>query len=185
MNKKFILFSILGVFLLGIITAVILGGIYVSYSNKEVRLRNTIKAKLVDNTSEYDNMWKKIKQVAQVTEKERESLMEIFTKHAEARTSGGSKDGSLMKWVTESVPKVDNTAYKNLMNIITSSRDAWTMRQKELIDLKREHDNTIMTFPGSIFLSSRGVIEIKVITSKKTKKVFETGEDDDADVFGK
>jgi hypothetical protein len=183
MKKKGILIGCGGLILIGLIMGIIGVATYISYSNGEVRLRNTIEAKLLDNTNEYDNMWKKIKQVAQVTERERESLLKIFTKHAKARTSGGSKDGALMKWVTESIPNIDNSTYKNLMNVITSSRDAWTMRQKELIDLKREHDNMIMTFPGSLIVGSRGRIEIIVITSSKTKKVFEEGKDDDVDVF--
>jgi hypothetical protein len=154
---------------------------YISYSNKEISLRNTIAAKMTDNKSEYDNMWKKISQVATVSQKERDSLMQIFVGHATARTTQG--DGSLMKWIQESIPNVDSKTFTNLQNTITGSRDAWTMRQKELIDLKREHDNIRTMFPGSLFLASRKPIEIQIVTSTRTDTSFETGKDDSVEVF--
>ncbi len=156
---------------------------YVSYTNTEVGLRNQFKAKQTDYTSEFDNMWKKIKQTAQVTDAARQALQDIFVQHAQARTTGG---GGLMKWVQESVPNVqpDSMPFKNLMNIITSSRDRWTMRQKELLDYKREHDNILDKIPSGWFLAGRQKIDVKIITSSRTEAAFESGVDDDVDVFG-
>jgi hypothetical protein len=169
-----------GVVLLAVI---IVAAMAVSYKNKEVRLRKTIEAKQLDNKSEFDNMWKKIKQVAQVTDEAKNALIEIFQKHAEAR-SGGQKGGSLMLWVKESIPdaKANTDLYKNLMNILTSSRDSWTMRQKELIGLKNEYDVLCETIPSAWFVTKRD-IEITIITSSKTERTFEEGKDDDVDLF--
>jgi hypothetical protein len=146
-------------------------------------VQNTIKAKQEDNKSEFDNMWKKIAQVAQVTEKDRSSLMDIFIKHAGARTTDSG--GSLAKWVQESVPNISSEGFNNLSNIIVASRDRWTMRQKELLDLKREHDNYRTKFPSNILCGLFGIQEVKVqiITSDKTDKTFETGKDNDTKVF--
>jgi hypothetical protein len=170
-----------------IVVLVVLGimifGTYISYSNKEIMLRNQIVAKQQDNQNEFDNMWKKISQVAQVTDKERQSLMDIFIKYADARTNDSTNQ--IMTWVKESVPNVNSTTYQNLQNIIVSSRDSWTMRQKELIDYKREHDNLRMMFPGSLFLTGRPEIKIIIVTSSKTQETFKTGNDDNVDVFGK
>ena len=168
-----------------LILMLLMGGcMYVQAHNSEVGLRNAIGAKQTDNTSEFDNMWKKIKQTAQVTDAAKNALQDIFVQHAEARTTGG---GGLMKWVQESVPNVqpDSMPFKNLMNIITASRDRWTARQKELLDLKREHDNIIDKFPSTIFVGSRGKIKVTIVTSSKTKASFESGQDDDVDVFDK
>jgi len=70
-------------------------------------------------------------------------------------------------------------------NIIASSRDSWTMRQKELIDLSREHNKLLGLFPGSLVFSilGRKPIDITIVTSSKTEKAFETGKDDDTKVF--
>ena len=70
------------------------------------------------------------------------------------------------------------------MNIITSSRDRWTMRQKELLDYKREHDNILDKIPSGWFPAGRQKIDVKIITSSRTEAAFESGVDDDVDVFG-
>jgi hypothetical protein len=162
-------------------------GIYtVGVLNGEVRLKNAIVAKQKDNTSEMDNMWKKISQVAQVTDAQKGALLEIFTGYAQAR-SAGKEGGSLANWIHEAVPNVDTSTFNNLQNLIAASRDRWTMRQKELIDLNREHDNVIDLFPSNIVCSmfGRQKITITVVTSVKTEKAFETGKDDDVSVFQK
>jgi len=169
-----------GLAAIGLLIVIIMA---VSYSNKEVRLRKTVEAKQLDNKSEFDNMWKKIKQVAQVTDEAKNALIEIFQKHAAARSSG-QQGGSLMLWVKESIPdaKANTELYKNLMNILTSSRDAWTMRQKELISLKNEYDILCESVPSKWFVTKRD-IQITIITSTKTEKTFQEGKDDDVDLF--
>lgn len=158
-------------------------GYVIGVKNDEVALRVLAEAKQTDNTSEFDNMWKKISQVAQVTDEQKNALKEIFVEHAQARTTEGG--GSLMKWVQESVPNVDLSVYKNLQNMIMASRDAWTMRQKELIDIKREHDKLLRTIPSCWVLGGVKPLEIVVITSTKTTAVFKTGKDDDVNLFQK
>ncbi len=183
MKRSYVILGAIGImFVIGLCLLIF----FVSTMNAETRLRNAIKAKQTDNTSEFDNMWKKISQVAQVSEKHKDSLVEIFTEHAKAR-SGQASGGSLATWIKESVPNVDLKTFENLQNIITSSRDRWTMRQKELIDLKREHDNVLTVFPGSAVCSilGREEIKIQIVTSGKTDESFRTGKDDDVDLFKK
>jgi hypothetical protein len=165
------------VFVLGMIVGIW----WVSTSNGEIRLRNQMTAKQEDNKNEFDNMWKKIAQVAQVSEKDRSSLEQLFVRHAAARTSDGG--GELMKWVQESVPNVSSDTFTNLQNIITSSRDRYTMRQKEILDLKREHDNVRLTFPSSIVCGGRPEIKVVIVTSERTDKAFGSGKDEDVDLF--
>ena len=175
--NKYLPISIIGsVLLLGFII-LIMG---ISYSNQEINLRVTINAKMTDNKSEFDNMWKKISQVVQVTKSERASLSKLFQDYAQARTTSGG--GEFMKWVQESVPNVGRETYVNLMNIITASRDAWTMRQKELIDFKREHDKLRQMFPSSVFVGMRPEIVITIITSDKTDDTFKKGKDNDVEL---
>lgn len=169
-----------GIIVLGLI---MIGSMFISYNNKEVMLRTTMVAQQLDNTSVFDNMGKKISQVAQVSVKQMEMLKEIFASHAQARSTGG--DQQVMTWIKESIPNVDTTTFNNLQNIIVSSRDAWTMSQRKLIDLKREHDQLLQLFPSNIILGMLGKkpFEIKIITSSKTEKAFETGKDDDVKLF--
>lgn len=183
MSKGLMVLFGVGGFLL--VAALVLTTIFVSTSNREIQLRNTIVNKQTDNKSEFDNMWKKISQVAQVTDAQKKALFEIFTGYAEARGKhqGG---GSLANWLQEAVPNVDTSTFNNLQNLITGARDRFTMRQKELLDLKREHDNIIDMFPSNIVCSilGRQKIEVTIVTSAKTEEAFVTGKDDDVKVFG-
>lgn len=173
----------IGVGVVLLVTVLVVAMMWVGAHNKEVGLRNAIVAKQKDNTSEFDNMFKKIAQSAQVTDAQKNALKEIFVAHAQAR--GGVGSGGIMKWLQESVPNVDMKTYENLQNIITASRNSWTMRQKELLDLSREHNDTLTKFPSSLFVGGRSKIEIQIVTSSRTEKAFESGKDEDIDVFQK
>jgi hypothetical protein len=171
--------------LLGIgVVAVFLAFMLMGWSNAERAQRNLLTAKQKDNTSEFDNLKKKINGIVSIPEAKMDALKSIFVEHAQARTSGGSQDGSLMKWVTESVPNVGDAAgiYDQVLNLVVASRDSWTQRQKEILDMKRVHDNILDLGFRGLFLTSvlgRQKIEVVIVTSVATKRAFETGEDND------
>ncbi len=166
--------------------ALIVFFIGVSASNGEKRLRNAITAKQKDNTSEFDNMWKTLQQTAQIPDRERDKLKELFVEYAQARTGNDEGQAKMMKWVTEAVPQnVDAGLYKQLMNTIVASRRSWTDRQKEILDMKREHDNALDLFPSSLFVGGRPRIEVQIVTSARTGAAFDSGQDNDVDLFPK
>ena len=122
MNKTILaVVGLAGTFVLALIVVAIM---WVSYSNAEHRLRNTITAKQKDNQNEMDAMWKNIAQTAQVAEKDRSSLMEIFNGYAQGR-AGSDPKTPLMNWIKEAVPNVSSTTFDKLMNIIVSQRDGF------------------------------------------------------------
>jgi uncharacterized membrane-anchored protein YhcB (DUF1043 family) len=178
------LMVVLAVVVIVLIVGITIGSMWIQYNNGEISLRNQITMKLKDNQSEFDNMWKKISQVTQVAVKDRESLSKIFNDYAEARTPK-SDNAALMRWVQESIPNINQQTFTNIQNIVISSRDSWTMRQKELLDYKREHDNLRTLFPSSIFVGGRPEIIVTIITSSKTENAFKTGKDEDVDLFKK
>jgi len=165
------------------VIAILLFLMSVGISNQEVRLRNQIEAVQLDNKNEFDLMWKKIAQVAQVTKEERASVEGIIVNYAAERGSNAG-NGSFINAVREALPNIENKTFLNLQNIITASRDRFAGRQTQLIDLKRAHDDLLETVPSSWFVGDRGEIEIIVITSSETDKTFDTGRDDHVDVFG-
>jgi hypothetical protein len=182
---KTMLIGCAGVVGISVIAVIIIAAYVIGLNNQAVILATTMEQKQRDNKSEYDNMWKKISQVAQVTDAQKNALKDIFTSYAEARNNGS--DNQIMTWINESVPTVDTTTFNNLQNIIVGSRDAFTFRQKELLDLKRAHDTLLRTFPSNLILKFLGhkEIDVTIVTSSKTEKSFETGKDDDVDVFKK
>lgn len=183
MNKTLLTFLGLGGVFLAV--ALVIGGMLASFHNQEVSLRNQIEAKQTDNKNQLSNMRAKFLQTGQVTEKQAEVLEKIFVQYAQARSGQGG--GQLFTMVTEAIPNVDTSLYNNLQNIIVAGRDAWTARQTELIDYKREHDNLISRFPSNIFamILGRQRINITIITSSETEDIFRTGKEDNIDVFPK
>ncbi len=168
-----------------VILAVILFGIIgrgIDLYNYEIQLRNKIEAKQVENTSNFDNMWKKIKQAANVSDKYKDGFKEIVEVYTTGRKDNSSN--MLMKWGAEAIPNFDSSIYKQLNNIIVSSRDDFNLNQKELIDLKRQHDTLLTSFPNNLYFTVLKVdkIKINIVTSTQTEKVFETGKDDEVEL---
>lgn len=154
---------------------------YMSYSNSEVRLRNAVKAQQEANTTSFDTCWKIIQGQAQVADKYKDSFKEIYIGLMEGRHY--EKGGELMKFITESNPNFDIRLFEKVSNSIEGQRTSFMRDQQKLIDLKREHDNVLTTMPGSFFVGSRPQVEIKIVTSTKTEKTFQTGKEDEIDVF--
>jgi hypothetical protein len=175
-NARWAVLGVVGFLVLFVVSS------WISANNQEARLRNQFTAKQTDNTSQFDNMWKKVAQSVEVTEKDRESLAKIFVQHANARTGDGG-GGAVMKWIQESVPNVDSSGFRNLQNIIVASRDSWTDNQRQLLDIKREHDNLLDVFPSSLFLGSRSRLKAVIVTSERTDDAFKTGRDENVSLF--
>jgi hypothetical protein len=163
-----------------------LGLSYFSYSNKEIGLRNQLKAQQQSVQVVFDNTWKIISQTAEVSDQYKQTFSEVYPKIMEGRY-GDPKErkGALLSFITESNPQFDTKLYEKVAVAIEAQRTIFTNEQKTLIDMKREHDNLRQLFPGSMFLASRTEFEIKLVTSSKTEKSFETGKDDDTKLFGK
>lgn len=158
-----------------------------------IGLSNTYNKKFVTGKSfqknsevVFDNTWKKIKSQAGVTKEYKNAFKDVYVELMDARYENdkGAGQQTLMKWVTESNPEFDVSLYKTLMNTIEGSRNEFTMVQKQLIDIDRELKSMKVTFPNSLILKNKADLEIKLVTSGKTKQAFETGEENDVDPFG-
>lgn len=158
---------------------IIAAGWLISVYNTQAQLVNQYEMKLKDNSSEFDNMFKKISQVVQVAPMYKDALKEVLSTYTNGRKADSDK--LLMNWIKEAVPTFDSSIHKNIQNIVVSSRDGWTMRQKELVAIAETANNNIVTFPNNFILKFFGFSKIdpKVITSTRTEKAFESGKDDE------
>src|SRR3989338_395317 len=159
------------------------GGMYWSYSNSEVRLRNEAAAKQKKLTVVYDAVWKILQQKAGVSSQYAKDFKEFYPTLMEGRY-GNERGGALMSWVSEHNPQFDISLYKDLMRSIEAERTKFAREQSRLIDIKREHDNVRLTIPSSIFVGGRPEIQMQLVTSTKTDEVFATGKENDIDLFG-
>lgn len=167
-------------FILGVLFS---AGFAIGSYNGAASLRNTYEMKVESNSAEFDNMWKKLKQAAEIPEQKKNAFKDIFEGYAGARSTGG--DNQMMTWIKEAIPNADISVYDNLMNIIVGSRDTWTMKQTELVSVAEQYNKKLVVFPGNIILPIMGfeLIKPKVITSTRTQQTFETGQDDDVALF--
>jgi len=170
--------GVLGLFV--VLLMCVIGISFLSYSNSEIGLRNSIAAQQKANEASFDAMWKILQQKAGVADQYREAFKQLFPEIIKGR-----QGGSLAKFVSEANPNFDTSLYTSLSNSIEAERTRFLNEQKKLVNMKAEHDNLIQKFPGSIFLAGRRPIDVVVITSERTTTVFTTGQDNDTDLFKK
>jgi len=169
-------------FLACTIPVLLVGFTWVSYNNSEIGLRNAAVAQQKDNEASYDTMWKILQQKAGIVGKYKDDFQDIWPELIAGRYASG---GSLMKWVQERNPTFDSSLYKDLMVSVEGERKSFLRKQEKLISIKQEHDNIRTKFPGVFIVGGRPAVEINIITSGQTKETFETGEENDVDLFKK
>ena len=182
MNK--LLGALIGVIALTIIMMV--GTMYFSYSNQDIRLRNLAAKEQQVTKIAFDNTWKIIQGKAQVADKYQGDFRKIYSEIMSERYSG-DRAGALMSWVHEQNPNLDSSLYKEISNSIEVQRTLFAGAEERLLQIKQEDDNLIMTQPGAFFLQTlmgRKPIEVKTVTSDTTEKAFATGREDKVKVFG-
>jgi hypothetical protein len=156
----------------------------VSLSNQEVRLRNQFKAQQKTNEASFDKMWKVVQQQSGVATTERETFKKAYSEIMSS-TKGVVGEGKLASFFTQAKIDINSDLFAKLMNSIESQRESFHQDQKTLLQIKKQHDDVLQTFPGSLILAGRPELEVVVITSEKTEEVFSKGKEDDVDLFPK
>ena len=172
--------------LLVVMVIAFVGMALVGFHNTETDLRVAYEAKIDANKADFDNTWKTISQVAQVPSKYKDDFQGVFTSYMEARKGGNTGKGELLSFLSEAVPQYDAQAlYLKVQTVVEAKRESWTSRQKELRDIKREHDKLIRQVPGAVYNAflGRDALEVILVTSDKTEEAFTTGADNDVSLF--
>lgn len=180
MNGKLV--AILSTIAVIVIAAVGIGLGAVGISNEEIELRNQADAQQKANEATFDKVWKVLKQKAGIMDKQRDDFRAVYTGIMNERYQGEAAGAPAFKWIKEHNPEFPMDMYKDVSDAIESNRAEFLRVQKRLIDIKREHDNLLKKFPSSLIVGSRPALEIQVVTSKRTKRTFETGEENEEDL---
>lgn len=159
-------------------------GMYVSASNSEVGLRNQFNAQQKNNESSFDKTWKVIQQQAGVAETERDTFRQTFTEIMQSQQGVAGK-GSLASFFTQAKVDVSPELFLKLMTTIEAQRESFHRDQQKLLEIVRLHDDVRMKLPSSFFVGGRPALEAKIVTSSKTNAAFESGEDNETDLFKK
>jgi hypothetical protein len=174
---------VVGLLIVGVIVLVV-GGSMIGTLNAERQVKNAVVAQAGRNELMYDTMWKTIKGKAQISDKYAAQFKDVFS--AIMSDNKSREGGALAKFVTESNPEFDSSLLKDLSQTVEALRREFMNEQGKSLRLKNEWDNYYSNIGSGMVLSMAGReqdVEILIVTSAKTKHVFESGEDNDVNVF--
>ncbi len=154
-------------------------------TNKEATLRARVEAEQSVCKVHFDNMWKILQDQADVASEYKDAFAEIFPKLMDERYGDSGRAGALLSFVKESNPNFDITLYSNLQKSIQAERTGFTAHQDKLIDVHNAHKILLRTKPSKWFLGDVEEIEITLVTSSRTNDAYETGEDNNVDLFNR
>jgi hypothetical protein len=158
----------------------------VGIRNQAVELETQFSAQIEANKSTYDKMWKIIQQKAGISQQYASDFKSNFAAIMEGRYGNPANRGqSLMLWIQEKNPEFSIELYKDLSRSVESLRIEFDISQKKMIDIKRVHDNLRLKFPSSLAMFGHNELQLKLVTSDRTERAFETGKDNDVDLFKK
>ncbi|WP_238357981.1 hypothetical protein [Cohnella zeiphila] len=165
---------------IGVVLIIVLIGAAViwGHRNTAVALDEQIKAQYLSNQSNYDNMWKRFKEMAQVTDMQADDMKKVYGDII----SGRYQDSSLLfQMVQEQNPRMDSSLYTKLQNEVSAGRTEFDRNQKEVLDQIREYNTFIRkhVIMNAIFRFKELDGSKYMITSDRTSNAFETGKDDE------
>ena len=149
-------------------------GMLFSYNNKHVEYHNQYDAQTGVVETRLDNMWKIISDKFSMSQEYANDFKEV----AKTNSTNFGQGGEMWKWVQANYPQIDASVYKEVMSTIESERKGFENAQKRIIDIAREHNNLVMTVPGKWFISDQTPLEWVVISSKESKNIMITREDE-------
>ena len=160
------------------VLALIIIGSIVSTLNTNTRLKNAVQAQMVVRDANFDKMWKVIEQKAAVTKASAKTRVDLVKALIEGRGA------AMVKIVHESNPEsaFSGKDYELLSGAIESQRQEFFREEKFLLSKYQEYANHREgAISGTILnLAGRGRLSPPItITSDKTKKAAESGEDND------
>lgn len=171
MKLKYTIISLISVLAIG---GIVILGMYFSYNNKHVGYHNQYDAQVGVVETRLDNMWKIISDKFSMSQEYANDFKEV----AKINATNFGQGGEMWKWVQATYPQIDATVYKEVMSTIESERKGLENAQKRIIDIAREHNNLVMMVPGKWFISDQTPLEWVVISSKESKTIMITHEDE-------
>lgn len=165
-----------------VLFVVILAGTAIGVYNECVEMETTIEAQYKQNQNNYDNFFKSVVEIAQVSDKYKDALKDVFMGAIQGRYG---KDGSkaTWAWLQEHNPNLDASVYTKIQQVIESGRKNFEINQKMLIDKKQVYQLQLRGFPSGVFARILGFPKIDlskfdIVTSDRTEKAFETKKDE-------
>lgn len=154
-----------------------------------VALEEKVKAQYDENRNNYDNMWKKFREMAQVPEQYVADMKKIWDGTMQGRY-GENGSQAMFQFIKEHNPQLDPSLYTKLQSAIEAGRNSFEAEQKQLIDIKREYV-TLLRGNRALFVNwALGFPKIDldkydIVTSGKTEEDFKNKKADEVDIFNR
>jgi hypothetical protein len=128
--------------------------------------------------SAYSN---KIAEAVQVPAMYRDDFIKVVNASMQGRY-GDKGSQAVFQWLKEQNLNFDASIYKKLQQMIESGRKDFEIEQKKLIDLKRQYEVALQTFPRGAILLFLGFpkVDLKsfnIVTSEYSNEAFKSGTD--------
>lgn len=166
--------------IIGIIAVCFLGYIVSTY-NYGNRAEKKIEASYTNLDNVLGQYSLKIQEMAQVPSIYKDDLKEVFQAAIEGRY-GENGSQAMFQFLKEHNPNFDSKLYTNLQQTMDAGRTEFRNEQTVFIDIKREYETSLGSFPRGFVLTFFGYPKInladyKTITSQHSTDTFKSGID--------
>ncbi len=174
--KKGLSNAALGVIAGVVVLAICYAGCAFSFRTDCIRAESGIQAQYKQNQNNYDNMWKKFKEMAQVPEMYAADLQKVYDS-AIGKRYGENGSQAPIQFIQEHNPNFDSSMYTKLQAAIEAGRNGFEADQKQLIDKVRQYKNVLGStkeaFVGLLFSFPQiNLDDYDIVTSQETQDVF-------------
>jgi len=162
--------------------ALVAGCSAVGFNNDCVRAETDIEAQYKKNQNTYSDYFNTIKELSQVPEMYAKDLKDVYTAAIQGRY-GDKGAQQMILFVKEHNPNLDPAMYNRIQVAIQSGRSQFKKEQDTLLDKKRVYEQTLHTFPGSMYAGVLGfpkkdLEKMDIVIDDTTAKTFETKRQD-------
>ncbi len=182
--KSLVTLAVVGIFVL---IGVGFVGSLLGFRSDCVQLEEKIKAQYDENRNNYDSMWKKFREMAQVPQQYVADMKKIWDDTMRGRY-GADGSRAAIQFVQEHNPQLDPTMYVKLQSAIEAGRNSFEAEQKQLIDIKREYTtllrgNRALALNWALGFPKIDLDKYGIVTSDKTEEDFQRKKADEVDIF--
>jgi hypothetical protein len=153
----------------------------ISMNNTAVSMEKTIKAQWTENQNNLSKYSNTIAEAAQVPAMYRDDFVKVINASMQGRY-GDKGSQAVFQWLKEQNLNFDASVYKKLQQMIEAGRKDFEREQKKLIDLKRQYETMLETFPRGFILKFLGFPKVdlntfNIVTSEYSNDAFKSGVD--------
>ena len=145
----------------------------ISLNNKGNRLKAHLESFDKDLESTHDKVRKEINGISSVQKIEADQYEKYLAAYVEGSEAIGSGEGWL--WVQDNIAQNNNQILQDLSRVIQNGTKEFKAANDRINHAYTAYNVWASQFPQSVFYNT---VEIKQITSTKSKEAFESGKDD-------